>query len=551
MNRKKVEIVFRDGRPLSEGHYPGLNPRVEVDEKLGIVCEYDVAIPLRDGAKIYVNIYRPKKDGKYPVIICWTLYGKHNPPHVKYSSFPGCGVSDADLSKYAIFEGADPGYWCQHGYIVIHADPRGLWGSEGYYTHMSEQEAQDCYDLIEWAAAQPWSNGNVGMTGVSYLACIQWNVAALNPPHLKAINPWEGLTDFYREFAYHGGIPSDFPLRISKRFFSNSRVEDIEEMMFNKHPFFDEYWKSLNPDLSKVTVPAFVVASWSDHGLHTRGALEGFKKISSKEKWLRVHGGKKWQDYHQNVELLRLFFDRYLKGIDNDWKYFPRVLIEVRDRCFLGYWRAEDEWPIARTKYEKLYLNAEDGMMSKHPVLKESSVHYDAQKGRAVFEYTFDEKTELTGHMKLKLWVEVINNDDMDLFVVIEKIDRSGERVGFPIQNTINDGPAALGWLRVSHRELDEENSTEYQPVLKHQKQLKLKPGEIVPVEVEIWPTSILFHRGERLQLIIQGRDYDLLVSRGSIYLHSRTINRGEHVIHAGGKYDSHLLVPVIPKRAC
>lgn len=545
---KKFEYVFKKGRAPSEGYYPGLNPRVVVDDELGIICEYDVAVPLRDGTKIYVNVFRPKKEGRYPVIVCWTAYGKHNPPMVRYSSFPGCGVSDADLSKYAIFEGADPAYWCKYGYVVIHADPRGLWGSEGDYTHMSEQEAQDCYDLIEWAAVQPWSNGNVGMTGVSYLAAIQWKVAALNPPHLKAINPWEGLTDFYREFAYHGGIPCDFPLKVAQLLcFSNSRVEDIEEMMFKRHRFFDDYWKSLNPDLKKIKVPAFVVASWSDHGLHTRGTLEGFKQISSEEKWLRVHGGKKWQDYHQNVELQRMFFDRYLKNIDNDWKYWPRVMLEVRDRGFLGYWRAENEWPIARTEYVKLYLNAQNGTMGKCPFPEENFVRYDARTGRALFEYIFDERTELTGHMMLKLWVESIDNDDMDLFVIVEKLDRSGHRVPFPIQTIINDGPAALGWLRVSHRELDEEKSTFHQPVLKHERELKLKPGEIVPVYIEIWPTSILFHRGEKLQLIIQGHDYELL--KGSMHLHSQTVNKGEHVIYTGGKYDSYLLIPIIPPR--
>lgn len=259
-DNEKFKIIFKKAKLPTEGNYPGLNHRVMVDGELGIICEYDVAVTLRDNTKIYINIFRPKKNGKYPVIICWTVYGKHNPPQVKYGARPGCGVSDADLSRYAIFEGADPGYWCPRGYVIIHADTRGLWGSEGDYTHMSKQEAEDCYDLIEWAAAQPWSNGKIGMSGVSYLACIQWKVAALNPPHLKAINPWEGVTDFYREFAYHGGIPCDFPLIVSRLFsFSNSRVEDLEEMMFKRHRFFDDYWKSVNPDLQKIKVPAFAV----------------------------------------------------------------------------------------------------------------------------------------------------------------------------------------------------------------------------------------------------------------------------------------------------
>jgi predicted acyl esterase len=184
--------------------------------------------------------------------------------------------------------------------------------------------------------------------------------------------------------------------------------------------------------------------------------------------------------------------------------------------------------------------------MSRCPFFHEHYVKYNAQTGKAIFEYEFDEKTELTGHTMLKLWVEAIDNDDMDLFVIIEKFDRSGHRVTFPIQSVINEGPAALGWLRVSHRELDEEKSTFYQPVLKHQRELKLKPGEIVPVKIEIWPTSILFHRGEKLQLIIQGHDYEVT---SKSHAHPWTINKGEHVIHTGGKHDSFLQIPTIPPK--
>ena len=357
---------------------------------------------------------------------------------------------------------------------------------------MSEQEAEDCYDLIEWAGTQSWSNGKVGMHGVSYLAWTQWRVAALNPPHLAAINPWEGVSDFYREFAFHGGIPETqfLPGLKTQMSFSTTRVEDIVEMA-KQHPLFDDYWASKNADLSKITVPAFVVASWSDHGLHSRGTLEGFKKIASKDKWLMVHGRKKWQNFYQNVEKQRQFFDRFLKGIDNEVKYWPKVTLEIRERFFVGNFRSENEWPLARTQYTKLFLNASDGKLSKSPFKKEAQVRYNVnditdKTQNAKFEFKFDEKTELTGHMKLKLWVQADGSDDMDLFVAIEKIDRTGDIVPFQFFGNHEDGPVALGWLRVSHRELDEEKSTPYQPFHKHQREIKLKAGEIVPVEIEI-----------------------------------------------------------------
>jgi predicted acyl esterase len=165
----------------------------------------------------------------------------------------------------------------------------------------------------------------------------------------------------------------------------------------------------------------------------------------------------------------------------------------------------------------------------------------------ATFDFEFDRLTELTGYMKLRLWVEAKGSDDMDLFVAIEKIDRAGYRVPFVFFGNHDDGPVALGWLRVSHRELDEEKSTTFQPVHRHRRLIKLEPGQIVPVDIEIWPSSTLFHRGERLRVVVQGSDIHTYSFERHTNQHTDTVNRGEHVIHTGGTYDSHLLVPIIP----
>ncbi len=544
---KNFEVLYWEGISPTLSFapsYPGCNPRKIVDKEKGIICEYDVAVTMRDGVKIYVDIFRPDKDGQYPAIIAWGPYGKHVP--FRESDIPGSGVTRWDASEYCAFEAPDPAYWCPRGYVIVNADPRGAWGSEGVLTFMTQQEAEDCYDLIEWISKQSWCSGKVGMLGVSYLAWIQWRVAALNPPHLAAIIPWEGASDFYREVAFHGGIPSNIFWRLlAKEYWCCSgtgRVEDLVRMA-KEHPLFDDYWASKNPDLSRITVPAFIVASWSDHGLHTRGTLEAFKKISSKYKYLLIHGRKKWQFFRQMVDLQRLFFDRFLKEIDNEVKYWPKVRLEVRERYFIGNFRNENEWPLARTRYTPLFLDADGELKNKIPE-KENSVSYDAKNGKAKFEYRFTERTELIGHMKLKLWLQVEGGDDADLFVDIEKYDRTGEFCRFPHTVRMYDyAPASLGWLRASHRELDEEKSTPYQPVHKHQKELKLKPGEVVPLEIEIWPTSILFEAGETLRLIVQGKD--ILAYPG--FGHTETINQGKHVIHMGGKFDSHLLVPIIP----
>jgi hypothetical protein len=171
----------------------------------------------------------------------------------------------------------------------------------------------------------------------------------------------------------------------------------------------------------------------------------------------------------------------------------------------------------------------------------------DDKTQNAKFEFKFAEETELTGYMKLKLWVQADGSDDMDLFVAIEKIDRTGNLVPFAFFGNHDDGAVALGWLRVSHRELDEEKSTPYQPVHRHLKEIKLKAGEIVPAEIEIWPSSTLFKGGEKLRVVVQGSDIYNYPEGGHSNGHTATVNKGTHVIYTGGRYDSHLLVPVVP----
>lgn len=288
---KTIERLWRPGEPPEHFHYPGLNPRSELHGN--ILAEYDVAVSLRDGNRIYVDVFRPPDSTDVPAIIAWSPYGKHGP--IQYGEvLPGADVDTSKLSSHVIFEAPDPGFWCPAGYAVIYPDPRGTWGSEGDASFGTAQEVEDCCDLIEWAGTQPWSNGKVGLGGVSYLAWIQWQVAAARPKYLATINPCEGVSDFYRELYFHGGIPETkfIPMIAGLWSHSEGRVEDLVAMR-QAHPFLDDYWREKNADLSNIEVPAYVVASWTDHALHSRGTLEAFKKISSPQKWLEIHGRKK------------------------------------------------------------------------------------------------------------------------------------------------------------------------------------------------------------------------------------------------------------------
>jgi hypothetical protein len=555
MNSKGFTYRFRGpyGPPEERGGAPPVYRRIVEN---GIIIERDVAVTLRDGVRIYIDLFRPADEQPVPPLIAWGPYGKHG--HTRYTViFPNCGVKQDELSPLATFEAPDPAYWVPRGYAIINPDPRGTWYSQGDATFLSPQEGEDYYDLIEWAGTQPWSSGKVGLTGVSYLTSSQWLVAGTHPPHLAAINPYEGWSDTYREVVRHGGIPETaFWNYIPGRWgFGTNRIEDLAAET-TERPFFDDYWASKVADLSSITVPAYVVASWSDHGMHTRGTLEGYKKIASKQKWLEVHGRKKWAYYYEpeSVKRQMQFFDHILKGIQNEVSRWPKVNLEIREAYYVGQMKPEGEWPIARTRYTRLYLDARTSALVRDAQSAEASCRYDAQghgRGRnhAEFDFRFDEATEVIGHMKLKLWASAEAADDMDLFVGIQKLDRRGHVVPFAFWTQFDDGPVALGWLRASHRELDPARSTEYQPVLAHQRELKLTQREIVPLEIEIWPSGTRFAAGETLRLVVQGTDIYKYPRPVNADRHEDSANRGHHVIHTGGKFDSHLLVPVIPEK--
>ena len=531
-------------------NYPEPNYQIFVEE--GVQIERNVKVVLRDGVGVYVDIYRPVNQTDIPILISWAPYGKT--PLINWENdFPGCDVDSEKLSKYTPFEAPDPIFWASNGYAVIFPDPRGLFYSEGdLATFVSNQEAEDQYDVIEWAGIQEWSNGKVGLAGVSYLAWSQWKVAALNPPHLVAINPWEGVTDFYRELVFHGGIPNTQFMNMLQRVISCSttNVEDLNAMS-NENPFINDYWKSKNADLTKINVPAYVVASWSDHGLHTRGTLEGFKQISSEQKWLEVHGRKKWAYYYdpESIKKQMDFFNFFLKGEETELKSWPKVQIEIRETYDKYELRKETEWPLKRTNYKPLFLDAQFSSLIDKNSHEESSIHYESQDEEdcVTFDYVFSEKTEITGYSKLRLWISAEQSDDMDIFVAIQKLDVKGHPVNFPYFATFEDGQVALGWLRASHRELDQVKSSPHQPVYKHERELPLPiDGTPVPLDIEILPSSTIFNPGETLRVVVQGTDINKYKEGLFAVGHKELKNRGKHIIYTGGAYNSHLLLPII-----
>jgi putative CocE/NonD family hydrolase len=483
------------------------------------------------------------------VLIAWTPYGKHDPAPIAVI-YPASGAKVEWMSDHTIFEAPDPVYWCAHGYAILTIDIPGLWYAQSPAHLIAPEEAEALADAIEWAGTRDWSNGKVGMSGVSYLAVSQWRVAALNPPHLAAICPWEGWTDTYREVVYHGGIPDTYfwPYIQTRWGASDHMVEDLWAETV-EHSFYDSFWESKSVRLEDIRVPAFVVGSWSDHGLHSRGTLEGFRRMSSDKKWLLVHGRKKWAHYYdpENVEKQRAFFDHFLKGVTSepDW---PKVQYEIRSRVGEQALANSTAWPLSEVSYRRFFLDAASAALSASEPAERSSVAYDSlsEDGEAIFDLRFDEDTAIVGHAWLHLQFTAEHADDADIFVTIEKLDAGGARVGFAHYAIFEDGPVALGWLRLSQRQLDQTQTTEFLPVLAHRQSLKVEPGEVIEADIEVLPSGTQFAVGERLRLRITGRD-GRTYPRPLIYArHEETVNRGKHRIWTGGENQSWLQLPTM-----
>jgi predicted acyl esterase len=527
------------------GDWPALNPRTyEIGN--GIVCDQDVAVPMRDGIVTYCDIYRPAGQTDIPAIIAWSPYGKRACADSLQTEWQTLGVPHGSHSNYAKFEGPDPEFWCHHGYAIANYDPRGVGNSQGDAFMWSSQEGRDGFDLVEWLAKQKWCSGKVGMAGNSALAMAQWRVAAERPPHLACIAPWEGTVDIYREFINMGGFTeSGFNQMLISGIVGGGLIEDYFTMA-QEHPLMDAYWEDKIPALGRIEVPTYLTVGWCH--FHLRGATNAFRQIGTKKKWMRTHRDFEWPDQYSRESLddLKRFFDRYLKGIRNGWESTPAVRLSVMDAYDfdLVVDRPEAEWPLARTQYRRLYLDAAIRALSKEPVASESKIEYDAATGKATFDLSFDEDTELSGYMKLRLWVEAEGSDDMDLFVAVQKLDRAGKWL--PLHVLGKRHPGAPGKLRVSLREIDEEKSTEFQPIYPYKNSRKLQTGEIVPVDIEIWPTSRIWHRGEQLRVEVMGH-----YEREEWFepFGWQTLNKGKHVIYSGGKYASYLLVPYIPPK--
>lgn len=548
-----VNWTLRPGKdPDADPHYPGHGYTLIEDGDM--IFERDVAVTLRDGTSIFIDVFRPKAEGQYPVVLGYAPFGKH--PHIDWdSAFPGADIPPGN-SKYTAFEAPDPVVWTKAGYIIVNADPRGIGYSEGIAQFMTEQEGRDEYDLIEWLAVQPWSNGNVGTNGVSYFAMSAYQAAAQKPPHLKGVILFEALNDFYRDVKFHGGIPNYGMchgwMQMTSR--SKTAVEDMEAGM-REHPTYDEFWTSRVADLSKFDVPVWLVSSWANAGIHTRGTLQAWDDIASTHKWIDLNARKEWSYFYQPEMVAKqmAFFDRFLRGNESAIDEWPTVLCQVRDSLKKNHHRVDTQYPLTGTEYREFFLDADAGsLVSTGSTIDGgstsdggSTAEYDAKTGNATFEYTFTETTELIGPASLNLWMQAQGADDADVFIGLRKYDAAGNEVNFEYLGFFENGIVGLGWQRLSLRALDESKSTPAKPYPAFTSFDHVYNDEVVNLRIPILDAATRFEAGEKLVLDIRG--YDQIAGGGMIPQHPENRNRGRHVIHTGGEHASSLLLPFVP----
>jgi hypothetical protein len=564
-----------------------------------MIVHRDVPVPADDGLVLRADIFRPSGPGPVPVIMSLGPYGKSLPFQSEWfasrwerllADHPD--VAEGSSCVHMNWETVDPERWVPHGYAVVRVDSRGAGRSPGRLDLLSPREIRDFYCAVEWAGTQDWSNGRVGLCGISYYAINQWLVAALRPPHLAAIVPWEGASDHYRDMSHHGGILSNgffrrwyprqvLPMQhglgtagVRSTWTDDGLVTGPETLTeaelralradyvgdLRSHAFDDSWHSERTADLGRIQVPLLSAANWGGIGLHSRGNFEGFGRAGSAAKWLDVHTGRHEELFYTayGVELQRRFFDCFLKGADNGWAGEPPVMIAVRHPDGTVRRRGERAWPLPGTDWSRWYLDADSAALltSGAPPRAAASAAFDGRGESVLFiSAPLSAPLELTGPLVADLQVST-DGDDADVFVTLRAFGPDGDEVTFRGANDPR-APLSQGWLRLSHRATDPARSQPWRPWHPHQSAEPVIPGNVYLAAVEMWPTCVVLPAGYRLALSVGGQDFARLEEAGGFhgsgpFAHDdpddRPPARASAVsrVHTGGRAASSLLLPVI-----
>lgn len=566
--------------------------------------DWDVPIEMDDDIVLRADVFRPDGEGKYPVILSYGPYAKGLSFQEGYNGNWARLIKAApevlagSSNKYQNWELIDPEKWVPDGYACVRVDSRGAGRSPGALDVWSPRETLDLYQCVEWAGTQSWSNGKVGINGISYYAMNQWTVGALKPPHLAALCVWEGSSDYYRELCRHGGILSDFfnnwyprqvtgvqhgvgvrgaksvvtrelvagPGTLSDSELAANRADSPGEA--KRRRLYDDYYAARTADFSQIEAPLLSAGNWGGMGLHTRGNFEGYLGAGSKQKWLEVHGDTHFTHFYSKYgeALQKRFFGYFLKGEDTGWTNQPRVLLNIRHPREKFVLREENEWPLARTQWTKYFLRPEAMLLAPEPSSATTILGYETNGDGLTFRTPpLTTSIEITGPVAAKLFLSS-QTADADVFLALRLFDPGGKEITF-IGSNDPRVPVGLGWLRASHRKLDPAKSRPYRPWHTHDEEWLLKLGEPVELDIEIWPTSIVVPPGYQIALTVRGKDFevdgkDIALPNAPYpmkgvgpFIHVDPDDRPQNLfatrntLHFSRKQQPYLLLPIIPER--
>jgi uncharacterized protein len=551
--------------------------------KLGpdIIVERDVRVRVSDGVHISVDIFRPKSTPRCPALFAMA-------PYIKL--FDDRPV----FPTYRFRETLDIAWWVRRGYVYVHADTRGAGKSlEGDYEGWGAREQQDLYDVIEWTARQSWCDGNVGMIGYSYYGVCQWLAAAMNPPSLKCIAPYDASVDPYRDFFFHGGIwsmgfaqwwvpkfrkrvildmPGDKPSDVMKFDFCDASF---------RHPRYDSFWRERDASerFDRIKVPVYSIGNWNMVGLHLRGNVLGYEQVNTPKKLMLCGGTGGIHASHYlvisreiHVELWR-WYDYWLKGIDNGIMGEPPVKYVRRPD---NRWFTAGAWPLPETKLEKLYLapgkanavtSLNDGRLDWLPPPQDGAstdygyAHPDwggwpgsgttvmradgtGDALRTIPTFTSEplaRDIEICGPIVMNIW---ISSDQSDTDFYVKLADQP------PPDDPQSGSPrvgVTRGWLKATRRKLDPTRSEPHRPFHCHEEEEALVPGEVYALSIEVWPTSWLFKKGHRIRVEIAPGDSPLT---DEPFWHDFGVRMGRDTVYHDAAHPSHIVLPVISRDA-
>ena len=571
----------------------------------GMKIDWDAPIEMDDGVVLRADVFRPVADGKYPVIMSYGPYAKGLSMQEGYKSQwmrivkAAPDVLEGSSNKHQNWELFDPEKWVPDGYICVRVDSRGAGRSPGYLETWSPREAKDIAACVDWAGVQPWSNGKVGLHGISYYSMNQWQAAPLKPKHLAALCIWEGSSDYYRELCRHGGILSDFysswyprqvtavqhgvgergarsvvtgepvagPLNLTDDELKKNRADCDGDAL--RHRLIDDYHKARLPKFEDIETPLFSAANWGGMGLHPRGNFEGFLRAGSKQKWLEVHGDTHFTLFYAKYgqDLQRQFFDRFLKGIDNGWEKRPKVLLQVRHPGEKFVARAENEWPLARTQWTKFYLHPDRELDLAPPEDAATLTYATSSDGVTLLDRADDrgdgdhrpgrgQAVRVVGHHRRRPVPGAAGVRSARQGGHVHRLERSA-RAGRP-----RLAP------RLAPQARSEGDASPTGPITPTTRNSRSSPASRSSSTSRSGRPRSWCRRAIALALSVRGKDYEVDGTDAALphapypmkgvgpFTHTNPLDRppaifgGKNTLHFGGKFAPYVLLPIIPKSA-